>query len=74
MPNNIYNQLNGNQGNNPMIERIKQFRNGFSGDPKQIIQNMVNTGRISQSQLNYRSMLPETLLLICSIISITLLS
>ena len=52
MPNNIYNQLNGNQGNNPMIERIKQFRNGFSGDPKQIIQNMVNTGRISQSQLN----------------------
>ena len=52
MPNNIYNQLNGNQSNNPMIERIKQFRNGFSGDPKQIIQNMVNTGRISQSQLN----------------------
>ena len=51
MPNPLYNQLGGNM-NNPMFSKIMQFKNNFSGDPKQIIQNMVNSGRISQAQLN----------------------
>ena len=51
MPNNLYNQLNGGQGNS-MINRIMQFKKTFSGNPQQIVQNMLNTGRISQAQLN----------------------
>ena len=51
MPNALYNQLN-NNSNNPLLARLKQFRDTFSGDPKQMVQNMVNSGRISQAQLN----------------------
>ena len=47
----LYNQLNG--GNiNPMFSRIKQFKDTFSGDPKQMVQQMLNSGKITQSQYN----------------------
>ena len=52
MPNNLYTQLNGTAMGNPMLERLKQFKQTFSGDPKQMVQSMLNTGRISQAQLN----------------------
>ena len=35
-----------------MINQFNQFKNSFSGDPKQVVMNMVNSGKISQSQLN----------------------
>ena len=35
-----------------MVQSFKQFRQTFQGDPKQTVINMVNSGRISQSQLN----------------------
>lgn len=47
----LYNQLNG--GNvNPLFSRIKQFKDTFSGNPQQMIQSMLNSGKISQAQLN----------------------
>lgn len=54
MPNPLYSQLNGvNSGvNNDVINRIKQFKNGFSGDPQKMVQSMLNSGKISQSQIN----------------------
>lgn len=52
MPNNLYTQLNGTAMNNPMLDRLKQFKQTFSGDPKQMVQSMLNSGRISQAQLN----------------------
>lgn len=52
MPNPIFNQLNGANQNNPMLNRLMQFKKTFSGDPKQMIQSMLNSGRISQAQLN----------------------
>ena len=52
MPNPLYNQLNGSGENNSVFSRIKQFRDTFSGNPQQMVQNLVNSGRISQSQLN----------------------
>lgn len=45
--------------NNPMammnefIQRLNQFRNAFKGDPKQKVQEMLNSGQLSQEQLNY---------------------
>lgn len=52
MPNPLYNQLGGTNANNPMLNRLIQFKNTFSGDPKQMVQSMLNSGRISQAQLN----------------------
>ena len=52
MPNPLYNQLGGTNQNNMLLNRIMQFKNTFSGDPKQMVQSMLNSGRISQAQLN----------------------
>lgn len=40
------------QTGNPMIQRFLQFRNSFSGDPRQTVQNLIASGRLSQSQFN----------------------
>jgi len=52
MPNSLYNQLNGSMPQNPMLQRLMQFKKTFSGNPQQMVQNMLNSGKISQSQLN----------------------
>ncbi len=35
-----------------MIQQFNQFRNSFKGDPKQVVMQMVNSGQVSQSQLD----------------------
>lgn len=35
-----------------MMQSFNQFRQSFQGDPKQTVMQMVNSGQISQSQLN----------------------
>ena len=52
MSNPLYNQLNSSNQANPLFSRIKQFKQTFSGDPKQTIQSMLNSGRLTQAQLN----------------------
>ncbi len=52
MPNPLYQQLNGSQQANPMMQRLSQFMKTFNGNPQQMIQGMLNSGRISQAQLN----------------------
>ena len=51
MPNPLYQQMSGNR-NNPMIDRIKQFKQAFSGDPQKMVQQMLNSGKVSQAQMN----------------------
>ncbi len=48
----LYNQLNGTNVSSPMLSRIKQFKQMFSGDPKQMVQQMLNSGKVSQAQMN----------------------
>lgn len=52
MPNPLYQQLGGGMPNNPMLQRFLQFKKTFSGNPQQMIQNMLNSGKLTQSQLN----------------------
>lgn len=52
MPNNLYQQIGQKPTMNPMFQRILNFKNTISGNPQQIVQNMINSGRISQSQVN----------------------
>jgi hypothetical protein len=47
----LYNQLNP-PSNNPMLKQLMQFRKGFNGNPQQMVQQMLNSGKISQTQLN----------------------
>lgn len=47
----LYNQMN--QMNQPnIIQRFMQFKNGFRGNAQQQIQQMLNSGQISQEQYN----------------------
>lgn len=42
----------GNNNMQNMISQFKQFRQTFSGDPQQQVQQLLNSGRISQAQYN----------------------
>lgn len=52
MANPLYNQLGGPAFQNPMLQKLNQFRKTFSGNPQQMVQNLINSGRISQEQVN----------------------
>lgn len=39
-------------GSNNFLQRLQQFRQNFKGDPNEAIQQMLQSGRISQSQYN----------------------
>lgn len=52
MPNPIFEQMGGGSPGNPMLQKFLQFKKTFSGNPQQMVQNMLNSGKISQSQLN----------------------
>ena len=50
----LYKQIQ-QQNQNPMsgfMQRFQQFRQNFSGNPQEQIQNLMNSGRISQEQYN----------------------
>ena len=47
----LYQQMQSQQ-NNSLLQRFQQFRQGFQGDPQQMIQQMMNSGRIDQNQYN----------------------
>ena len=51
MSNPLYDQF-GQVNNDNIINRFKQFQQTFKGDPRQMIQNMLNSGQITQEQLN----------------------
>lgn len=56
MSNPLFNALSGGmpQGNGPMqmIQQFMQFKQNFKGDPKAEVEKMLQSGRISQQQLN----------------------
>ena len=51
--NQLYNEMQNNQGGtNGMLQRFQQFRQNFKGDPQQQVQQLLNSGRVSQQQYN----------------------
>lgn len=59
MSNPLFQALGGNMPNmggrnNPfrMVQDFINFANGFKGDPKAEVQNLLNSGRMSQEQYN----------------------
>ena len=55
----LFNILNsGMQPQNPMMNmmtQVNQFRQTFQGNPKQQVQQLLNSGRMSQEQFNQLS-------------------
>lgn len=49
MPNPLYNSM---QNNNNLIQRFNEFRRNFNGDPQQQVQQLLNSGKVSQEQYN----------------------
>lgn len=52
MPNPLFAQLKPPTQGNPMLKQILDFKKNFSGNPQQMVQQMLNSGRISQTQMN----------------------
>lgn len=47
----LYEQMQKQQPND-FMQRFQQFQKSIKGDPQQIVQQMLNSGKISQTQLN----------------------
>lgn len=55
MSNPLFNALGGMMPQNEMTQMIQQFQNfkqSIKGDPKQMVMDMLQSGKISQAQLN----------------------
>lgn len=55
MANSLFNSMNRNAGTGGMgniIQQFQQFRNTFQGDPRQQVQNLLNSGKVTQEQYN----------------------
>ena len=61
MANSLFNLLGNNSMSGPfsnmqdLLQRLSQFRQSFQGDPKQQVQQLLNSGRMSQNQYNQLS-------------------
>ena len=59
----IFNMFGGQQ-NQPMfpfgmIQQFNQFRQMFQGDPRQQVQNLLNSGQMTQEQFNQLSSMAQ---------------
>ena len=52
MSNPLFGMLTGQMQMNPLLQKFNQFRQMFKGDPQQQVQQMLNSGKISQAQYN----------------------
>lgn len=54
MSNSLFSMLGGNQNSQmaQMLNQFQQFKNTLNGDPKQMVMQMLNQGKITQADLN----------------------
>lgn len=50
MMNPLYNSMS--QPQNGLLQRFQQFQQMFRGDPRQQVQQLLNSGKVSQAQYN----------------------
>lgn len=64
MANPLFEALAGNQnsGMNPMIQQLMEFKNQLQGDPQQKVQELLNSGRMTQDQCNSLVQQAQTIL------------
>lgn len=60
MPNNLYNAMSGQ--NNPMeqlAQQAREFRKQFTGNPRQEVERLLQTGAMSQADFNRFSQIAQ---------------
>ena len=63
MANPLFQALCGNQNAaNPIVQQIIVFKNQFQGDPHQKVQELLNSGKMTQEQCNSLMQQAQTIL------------
>lgn len=63
MANPLFQALGGNQNaTNPIVQQIIGFKNQFQGDPHQKVQELLNSGKMTQEQCNSLMQQAQTIL------------
>ena len=63
MANPLFQALSGNQNAvNPIVQQIIGFKNQFQGDPQQKVQELLNSGKMTQEQCNSLMQQAQTIL------------
>lgn len=63
MANPLFQALGGNQNaSNPIVQQIMVFKNQFNGDPQQKVQELLNSGKMTQEQCNSLMQQAQTIL------------
>ena len=52
MSNPLFNQMQPQNQFTQMMQRFQQFRQTFQGDPRQQVQNLLNSGKVTQNDYN----------------------
>lgn len=52
MNNPLYQMLGQQMPQNSLLQRFQQFRQSFQGDPRQQVQQLLNSGKVTQQQYN----------------------
>ena len=52
MSNPLFGMMQGQAPMNGVMQRFQQFQQMFRGDPRQQVQQMLNSGQVSQAQYN----------------------
>ncbi len=52
MSNPLFNMFGNQMQANPLMQKFQQFRQAFRGDPQQQVQQLLNSGRVTQTQYN----------------------
>lgn len=63
MANPLFQALGGNQNTaNSIVQQIMEFKNQFQGDPQQKVQELLNSGKMTQEQCNSLMQQAQTIL------------
>lgn len=52
MSNPLFQMIGQNNNMNGLLQRFQQFKQTFRGDPQHQVQQLLNSGRVSQAQYN----------------------
>lgn len=52
MANSLYQQMNNSNNLSGLVQQFNQFRQNFQGNPQQMVQQLMQSGRMSQADYN----------------------
>lgn len=62
MPNPLFNQFNNNANTGNIqnfIQQVRNFKSTFTGNPREEVQRLLNSGQMSQAQFNQYSQIAQ---------------